>query len=87
MTIIDRPVTKIFFLPKISAILPKGTTKMAAERRKPVTTHPSSAWSGTAKSALIVGSATFTEDAKNGVIKDAMQAMNSTILLSSIGLG
>jgi len=86
-TIIDRPATKIFFLPKISAIRPKGTTKMAAESRNPVTIHPSSAWSGTAKSALMVGRAMFTEEPKKGVIKDAMQVINSTIFLSSIGLG
>jgi hypothetical protein len=33
----------------------------------------------------MVGSATFTDEAKKGVIKEAMQAMTSTIRLSFIG--
>jgi len=42
-TMIRRPETNIFFLPRMSAMRPKGTTKTAAESRKPVTIHPRSA--------------------------------------------
>ncbi len=42
-TMIDSPSTNIFFLPNISAMRPKGTTKTAAESRKPVTIQPRSA--------------------------------------------
>jgi hypothetical protein len=83
-TIISMPVTNIFFLPIISAIRPNGTTKIAAESKKPVTTQPKRAWSGTAKSELMVGSATFTDDARKGVTKEARQMVASTSLLSFI---
>src|SRR5271157_340695 len=76
------PITKMVFLPIISAIRPKGTTKMAAVSRKPRTTHWSMAWSVTAKSVLMVGIATFTEDARKGVINADIQVMISMMRLS-----
>lgn len=42
-TMTDKPVMNILFLPKASVILPTGTTKMAAESRKPVIAYPSRA--------------------------------------------
>jgi hypothetical protein len=52
---------------------------------KPVTSQFNSAWSGTAKSALIVGRAILMDDARNGVVNAVRHVIRRIIRLSLAG--
>jgi hypothetical protein len=62
------PPIKIFFLPKISPILPKGTRKIADARRYALLPQLNSIASRE-NSLAIAGNAIFTADKSNGVKK------------------
>ena len=68
----------------MSAILPKGTTNMAADSKNPRATHPSMTGSAL-NSALTVGRAMLIEDPKKGVKKAAIQVMMRISRLSVAG--
>jgi len=78
------PIWKIFFLPCISAILPKGKRKAAAESRYAVATQ----FKETASNDSFVpieGSATLIEDEVKGVRKLLIMAIASaTFLLTEV---
>ncbi len=74
------PRMKILFIPYISAIRPKGTASIAEVKRKDVVIQLSKI-ALTTNSFAITGSATFIDEAINGVKNDAMVATSSTVLL------
>jgi len=71
------PEMKIFFLPYMSAILPKGTRRAAEDMRKAVTIQPNITASSDS-SFPIVGRAIFTAESENGKIKEAIVVTRST---------
>jgi len=77
---VNMPYKKILFLPCISAILPKGTKNMAAERRYAVATQPNKIAS-IANSLPMEGSAMLTEEPMKGVRKEDNVATSRAALL------
>ncbi len=71
------PKVKIFFLPYMSAILPKGTSKAADERRYAVAIQPNVIASNDS-SFPIVGRAIFTAESIKGKRNEAIVATRST---------
>jgi len=71
------PEIKIFRLPNMSAILPNGTTKMAVASRYEVGIQASTI-AFSSNSSWIAGSATFTDEAMNGVTKEVSVTAIST---------
>jgi hypothetical protein len=73
------PVEKIFFLPRISASLPKGRRNIAEAKMKLLITHPSSI-AFALRSFPIEGNARFTADPRKGVRNAANVATSRTDL-------
>jgi hypothetical protein len=77
------PIENTFFLPIISASLPKGNRNIAEDKIKLLTTHPrliAFAW----RSLPIEGKARFTAELRKGVKNAAKVATRSTDLLDVI---
>jgi hypothetical protein len=73
----------IRFIPYISAIRPKGTANIAEVKRNDVVIQLSKI-ALTNNSFAITGSATFIDEAINGVKNDAMVATSNTVLLFAL---
>jgi len=72
------PHKKTFFLPRISAILPKGTRKIAVERRYAVATQPSNTAS-MPNSFPMEGRAILIEDPIKGMRKEGNVVIRRTV--------
>lgn len=68
------PYVKIFFLPKISAVFPKGTRKMAAAKKYEVATQ-FNITAFISNSLRMEGRAMLIEAPMKGVMKELMVAM------------
>jgi hypothetical protein len=77
------PEVKTFFIPYISAILPKGTANMADVNKNAVGIQLSKIASA-ANSEAIAGSAMLTEEPINGVKKEAIVAINRADILLTL---
>ena len=76
------PIRKIFFLPTISDILPKGTRKIADASKNDICIQLKD-MAVNENSLLITGSATFTADPMKGLKNDDIIATaNRTVLLT-----
>jgi len=78
--VMTMPQMKIFFLPYISAILPKGTRKAAEDSRYAVATQ-AKVTAPNDSSLPIAGRAILTEEPMKGKRKDVIVATRSTRLL------
>jgi hypothetical protein len=79
---ITMPPTKIFFLPYMSAILPKGTRRTAEDRRYAVATQPNVTASND-RSLPIRGRAILTEETMKGKGKKVSVAIRSIALFGA----
>ena len=80
---VNTPYKKIFFLPCMSAIRPKGTKNMAADRRYAVATQPNKTAS-IANSLPMEGSAMLVEEPMKGTTNEVNVATSNAALLVAV---